>query len=205
MEKEKFCYNSATNNSEGYVRMAPDYKKHLTYISSFIQSPRSVGTLIPSSPALCKAMVSELNWNQENLKVAELGAGDGVLTKHILKAMHADSTLAAYEINPCFFEDLDNIQDRRLEVCKRSAEKLDQPFNVIFSCLPFLSLPLRVSLRILKAVLSILQKSGGSFVLFQYTQRMEKVLSRYFDWERKRVVKNFPPAYVYHCKPKCHQ
>ena len=182
--------------------MAPSYKKHLTYLNGFIQSPRSVGTLIPSSPSLCKAMVDELNWNQSNLKVAELGAGDGVLTKHILKAMSADSKLLAYEINPVFFEDLDQIHDNRLEVCKKSAERLDQPFNAIFSCLPFLSLPLRVSVRILKSVLEILERTGGSFVLFQYTQKMEKVLSRYFVWERKRVVKNFPPAYVYHCRAK---
>lgn len=182
--------------------MAPRYKKHLTYLNSFIQSPRSVGTLIPSSPSLCRAMVAEMNWQQTNLKVAELGAGDGVLTKHILKAMPADSVLSAYEINPLFFEDLDGIQDRRLSICKVSAEKLDQPFNVIFSCLPFLSLPLRVSLKILQAVTQILQKTGGSFVLFQYTQKMEKVLSRYFDWERKLVMKNFPPAYVYRCTPK---
>lgn len=182
--------------------MAPSYKKHLTYLTSFIHSPRSVGTLIASSPSLCKAMVAEFDWQQADLRVAELGAGDGVLTKHILKAMLADSTLLAYEINPHFFQDLDNIKDTRLQICKHSAEKLDQPFNIIFSCLPFLSLPLRVSLRILNEVMKILEKSGGSFVLFQYTQRMERILSRYFDWERKRVVRNFPPAYVYHCKSK---
>lgn len=182
--------------------MAPRYKKHLIYLNGFIQSPRSVGTLIPSSPSLCKAMIAEMNWQQTNLKVAELGAGDGVLTKHLLKAMPADSELSAYEINPLFFEDLDRIEDTRLNICKVSAEKLDQPFNVIFSCLPFLSLPLRVSLKILQSVMKILQNTGGSFVLFQYTQKMERVLSRYFDWERKRVIKNFPPAYVYRCTPK---
>ena len=132
--------------------MAPSYKKHLTYIQGFIKSPRSIGTLMPSSPTLCRAMVSELDWNQPNLRVAELGAGDGVLTKHILHAMSADSTLAAYEINPLFFADLEGISDQRLTLHKHSAERLSQPYDIIFSCLPFLSLPLRVSLKILRSV-----------------------------------------------------
>lgn len=183
-------------------KMAARYKTHLRYLHGFIHSPRSVGTLIPSSSSLCQAMIAEINWQQENLKIAELGAGDGVLTKQLLKVMPADSELMAYEINPLFFDDLAQIKDARLHICKSSAEKLDQSFDVIFSCLPFLSLPLRVSLRILHAVMRILQASGGSFVLFQYTQKMERILSRYFDWERKLVMKNFPPAYVYRCTPK---
>lgn len=182
--------------------MALDYKKHLTYLNSFISSPRSVGTLIPSSPALCKTMVNQVNWYQKDLKIAELGAGDGVLTKHILRAMPIDSKLFAYEINPHFFSHLDDLKDTRLEICKISAENLNQPFNVIFSCLPFLSLPLRLSLRILRSVMRVLEETGGSFILFQYTQKMEKVLSRYFNWEREYVLKNFPPAYVYHCRVK---
>lgn len=180
----------------------PRLKKHLKYINSFIQSPRSMGTLMPSSPALCDAMVKEVDWSHSSLLVAELGAGDGVLTKHILRAMGKDAHLASYEINPRFFEELEGIQDHRFSVKKVSAEILDQPYDIIFSCLPFLSLPLRISLRILKATLQILANTHGTFILFQYTQRMEKILSRYFEWERKLVVKNFPPAYVYVCKPK---
>lgn len=180
----------------------PRLKKHLKYISNFIQSPRSFGTLMPSSPALCEAMVKTINWNQKSLVIAELGAGDGVLTRHILKAMPEDARLSAYEINPAFFHELEEIKDSRLIVRKVSAEMLDQPYQVIFSCLPFLSLPLRISLRIIKATLQILEQTQGTFILFQYTQRMEQVLSRYFEWERTLVVKNFPPAYVYVCKPK---
>lgn len=182
--------------------MMHDYKKHLTYLNSFIHSPRSVGTLLPSSSSLCKAMIAEMNWSQHHLQIAELGAGDGVLTRHILKAMPEDSKLLAYEINPCFYKLLETIRDERLEICKRSAEELTAPFNVIFSCLPFLSLPLKVTLKILQSVAKILQETGGSFILFQYTKKMEQVLFRYFNWERKRVMKNFPPAYVYCCTAK---
>ncbi len=180
----------------------PRLKKHLKYINSFIHSPRSMGTLMPSSPALCDAMVKSVNWSCPSLVVAELGAGDGVLTKHILRAMKPDARLSSYEINPRFFEELEDIQDSRLSIKKVSAEMLDQPYNIVFSCLPFLSLPLRVSLRILKATLQVISYTQGTFILFQYTQRMEKILSRYFAWERKLVMKNFPPAYVYVCKPK---
>ncbi|MBS7833705.1 methyltransferase [Wohlfahrtiimonas chitiniclastica] len=182
--------------------MSARFKKHLNYINSFIHSPRSVGTLMPSSPALCEAMVHQVNWHTSSLLVAELGAGDGVLTHHILRAMGQDAALYAYEINSIFFESLDEIHDPRLKICKVSAETLDQPFDIIFSCLPFLSLPLRISLRILKLTAQILEETQGTFILFQYTNRMEKLLSRYFDWEKQFVVKNFPPAFVYVCRPK---
>ena len=71
---------------------------HFAYLQQFMASPRTVGTLAPSSPWLCQAMLNQVEWTRA-LSIAELGAADGVLTKRILGRMRADAGLEAFEIN----------------------------------------------------------------------------------------------------------
>ncbi len=175
-------------------------KNQFSYLQKFISSPRTFGTLMPSSPWLCKAMVSQVDWTK-TLKVAEFGAADGVLTKRILDRMRADAQLQAFEIQPSFIHQLNTIDDRRLQVMGHSAEHLEGDFDTIFCCLPLLSIPTRISMKILQRAQQRLKENDGTLILFQYSQLSEKMLSRYFTWKKIRVVKNFPPALVYVCKP----
>ncbi|VEA63244.1 Phospholipid N-methyltransferase [Serratia plymuthica] len=130
------------------------------------------------------------------------GAADGVLTKRILGRMRADASLEAFEIQPNFVHQLRKIDDRRLHVMDRSAEEMARDYDVVFSCLPLLSIPVKVSIRILQQARQRLRARGGTLVLFQYSHLSEKLLSRYFHWKRVRVVRNFPPALVYICTPR---
>ncbi|ATA19052.1 phospholipid N-methyltransferase [Gibbsiella quercinecans] len=175
-------------------------KNHFSYIQQFMAAPRTVGTLMPSSPWLCQAMLNQVEWTRA-LSIAELGAADGVLTKRILARMRADAVLDAYEIQPGFVRQLRQIDERRLRVMAHSAEQLSQDYDVIFSCLPLLSMPVKVSMRILQQAQARLHARAGVLVLFQYSPLSEKLLSRYFYWKKLRVVRNFPPALVYVCTP----
>lgn len=67
-----------------------------------------------------------------------------------------------------------------------------------FFCLPLLSLPARIRLRILQQI-SRRMSPHSNFVQFQYSPLSEKLLSRYFRWQRIVVIKNIPPALVYVC------
>ncbi|SUB17256.1 Phospholipid N-methyltransferase [Pantoea agglomerans] len=75
-----------------------------------------------------------------------------------------------------------------------SAEYLSGEYDVIFSGLPLLSLPTELREAILRAVYNALGPNGV-FVQFQYTSLTQPDLSRYFTWERQRVMKNVPPAW----------
>lgn len=176
-------------------------KHRFSYIQQFMASPRTVGTLAPSSPWLCQAMLDQIEWTR-TLSIAELGAADGVLTKRIIGRMRADAGLDAYEIQPNFVRRLQQIEEPRLQVMAQSAEKLEREYDVIFSCLPLLSIPLRISMRILQQARENLLGRNGTLVLFQYSHLSEKLLSRYFHWKKQRVVRNFPPALVYVCTPR---
>lgn len=168
------------------------------YLQEFISDPRTTGTIAPSSRTLCKTMSDAVDWDN-TLAVAELGAGDGVLTRHLLSRLQADATLTAFETNPRFFDRLNGLGDSRLTVVSDSAEHMDARYDAIFSGLPLLSLPEDVRHRILQRAADVLNP-GGIFVQFQYTALSEPLLSRYFSWTRSRVICNLPPALVYRCQ-----
>lgn len=180
----------------------PLYLKHqVGYIRQFIKSPRTFGSLTPSSPWLCNRMADLADWTQVTT-VAELGAGDGVLTRHLLSRLAPDALLDSWEIKPELAGQLQKLAERdpRLQVITRSAEYLERSYDVIFSCLPLLSIPVIPQLRILNKVSKRLN-SGGVFIQFQYSPLSEKLLSRYFEWTRVYEMRNIPPAWVYVCTP----
>lgn len=175
---------------------ALSYLKDKTgYLQEFIADPRKTGTIAPSSKTLCKSMSDAVDW-QQCLRVAELGAGEGVLTRHLLTRMRAEASLLAFETNPRFHPRLASLDDPRLQVCGDSAETLSGEFDAIFSGLPLLSLPHAVRHRILRRAAQQLSENGV-FVQFQYTSLSEPLLSEYFAWNRTRVLANLPPAWVY--------
>ena len=171
-----------------------------SYLKQFLISPRTTGTVFPSSRFLCEAMLEGIDW-ENGTDFVELGAGDGVLTKKILEKMSPQARLYSFEIRPEFVQQLKEIKDPRLTICDYSAEHLDGTPDVIFSCLPLVNLPKRITIKILKKSCANL-KPNGFFVQFHYSRFSEKVLSRFFNWERTYVLRNIPPAFVYKCTPK---
>ncbi len=179
----------------------PFLKHQMVYVRQFIKSPRTFGSLAPSSPWLCERMARQVEWASVKT-IAELGAGDGVLTRRLLNRMAPGARLDAYEIQPELADRLQVLaeDDHRLQVITRSAERLEGHYDVIFSCLPLLSIPVMPRLRILHHVREHLNPDGV-LVQFQYSSLSEKILSRYFEWTRIYEVRNIPPAWVYICKP----
>jgi len=168
------------------------------FIHQFIRHPRKMGSITPSSATLCRAMSDSVCWDR-TLRVAELGAGDGVLTHHLLARMQPQATLDAFEISTPLADKLRALEDRRLRVRNCSATCLTGEYDAIFSGLPLLSLPPALRDDILRAAFEALSPEGV-FVQFQYTSITQPDLSRYFIWQRQRVLKNVPPAWVYRCR-----
>jgi len=180
----------------------PYLKHQMNYARQFILSPRTFGSVTPSSPWLCNRMTSLARWETATA-VAELGAGDGVLTRRLLNRLSLSAQLDAWEIQPGLARQLQTLadQDCRLRVITRSAEQLDRKYDLVFSCLPLLSIPLATRLRILKQIRKQLNP-GGMLIQFQYSPLSEKLLSRYFEWRRIYEIRNFPPAWIYVCTPR---
>lgn len=168
------------------------------FIHQFLRHPRATGSITPSSAALCRTMCNSVNW-QSTSHIAELGAGDGVLTRHLLREMPPEARLDAWEISPSLATQLASLNDPRLTVHQGSAEHLAGSYQAIFSGLPLLSLPAPLRRSLLDAVAKALAP-GGVFIQFQYTTLVQNELERNFRWQRQRVLKNLPPAWVYRCQ-----
>ncbi len=136
--------------------------------------------------------------------LVELGAGDGVITKHILKAMGPDTQLLCFEVNPSFCKVLNGIKDNRLIVVEDSAENLQahldklgkgQPESII-SAIPFVSLPDELSYRIVRGCKSALLPKGN-FIQIHYSLLTKKMYKNVFgNVDVNFVALNIPPAFI---------
>ncbi len=176
---------------------------YLSFIKESVKNLRTTGTITRSSQAACKAMVSFTDFDSAR-NIIELGAGDGVVTHHILRRMHPDAKLLCFEVNDLFCEQLRNIKDDRLIVIQDSAEKLDEYMkkhqmkqaDSIISAIPFVALSKPVTRRILTTCQQAL-KEGGVFSQIHYSLVLKSIYKEIFDGIRiKFVLKNIPPAFI---------
>ncbi len=175
----------------------------MDYLKEGIRNLKTMGTLTRSSRQLCKNMVSHVNFADAEL-IVELGAGDGVITKSILRKMKPDSRLLVFEVNPKFCQILRQIEDPRMLIAEDSAEKLDEylgklgfsKVDYIISAIPFVVLPKQLGLDIIGKCHNYLKK-GGRFVQLHYSLVAKNVYERIFgNVDISFVPINIPPAFV---------
>ncbi|MEL6862936.1 MAG: rRNA adenine N-6-methyltransferase family protein [Bacteroidota bacterium] len=175
----------------------------INFFKESIKNIKTVGTITRSSKYLCKGMIRHVDFSKAN-NIVELGAGDGVITKHILKNMKKDSKLLAFEVHNLFAERLRNIDDPRLHAIEDSAEKLDQylkqhdidQVDYFISAIPFVALPDDLSYRIVRNAHERLKK-GGLYVQVHYSLLTKKMYQTIFgNVDINWVPLNLPPAFV---------
>ena len=179
--------------------------------SRFLRSPRTVGAFWPSSSALAKEMVAAIPQDTAET-IVELGPGTGALTSELVERLGPSARFLAVDIEPAFVESIRRRWPEVECVCA-SAEHLEQllavrgigPVDRVISGLPFASLPVDMTSRILDSVGRTL-RVGGTFTTFQYLHGYPMRPGRLFRKrmsermgappERRAVLKNFPAAYV---------
>lgn len=175
----------------------------IEFLKLSLKNIRTTGTITRSSQSLCKNMVKHVDYKTAKVLV-ELGAGDGVITEHILKKMEKDTTLLCFEVNPTFCELLNEIDDPRLIVIQDSAENLEKylqennfkEIDSVISAIPFVSLPDELGLSIIGECEKFLKK-GGVFVQVHYSLLAKKLYQKVFgNVDVKFVPINIPPAFV---------
>lgn len=177
------------------------------FLNKFIQSPKDVGSITPSSKYLARAMTRSVPWHGIQA-AAELGAGTGAITEYIKNAAEEPTRILLFEKDPVLRSQLsekytgmacysDACQIRKA----MSAEGIGH-LDLILSGLPFFNFPQPIRDAIMNEILLSL-KPGGWFVAFQYSLQMKQQLSRYFDIEAIQFVPfNLPPAFVYICRKR---
>mgnify|MGYP001594049108 CR=1 FL=1 len=143
-----------------------------------------VGALTPSSKFVVRRIVQELN--PEHKFIVEYGAGDGVITKEILKILPLEGRLVAIEINGDFIGDLRSIEDERLVVIHddvnnvlRKISQLGLPrIDVVLSGIPFSLVKPKVRREIMENTYNMVSPSGR-LIIYQTSLLMLPHLKKF--------------------------
>ncbi|NQX66909.1 methyltransferase domain-containing protein [Paenibacillus alba] len=185
--------------------MASD--QYLMFLQKFIQNPKQIGSVVPSSRFLANKMVQSAPWSEVG-SVAELGSGTGAVTRFIKSSVSDSTKVFLFENDESMKANLQKQYPNY--VCHTNACYLTNVINLhgihqldcIISGLPFFNFPRELRETLIDQIVKAL-KPGGYFVAFQYSLQMKKHLVHAFDIERiNYVLLNFPPAFVYVCRKK---
>ncbi|TDH24532.1 methyltransferase domain-containing protein [Segetibacter sp. 3557_3] len=174
------------------------------FLNEALKNMRQTGSLVESSVYLVDKMIEGIDFNQ-NLRIVELGAGTGIITKRLVKEMNEDSTLAAYEINNDLFSKLQENEDKRLTLFNEDVTTIEQHFAVnavdyVISGLPLANIEAEKKTSILHACHKVI-RPGGFYIQFQYSRKDLSLLKEFFPKVDARfTLLNLPPAFVYYAQ-----
>ncbi len=183
-----------------------DHMGRYAFFKESLRNFKTVGTVTRSSRYLCQAVVKNADLSKAKV-VVELGAGDGVMTRHLLNAMHQDAILISLEINPIFCEQMAQIDDHRLRIVNDSAEHLPEilikyglgKVDSVISALPFSVFPEELARTIVEVSCDVL-KDQGKFVQIHYSLKTRNLYREVFGNVKTGFeVRNIPPAFVLLC------
>lgn len=178
-----------------------------SFLLEGLRNLRTTGTLTRSSTALCQAAIDRIDFSTART-IVELGAGDGVITKHILEQLHPDGKVIAFEVSSELCDDMRGLGDDRLVVAQDSAENIRQWLDKIgaekadhiVSAIPFAALPKELGQAIVAAAKDNL-RPGGCYNQVHYSLKTKNYYEQAFGKvEAQRVWANVPPAWVLYCK-----
>ena len=93
----------------------------LLFAKNFLQHPKMLGSLIPSSRFLVGRLLSKIDWSRART-IVEYGPGVGTISNHILGRMSPQARLIVFEMNEDFVDYLRRaFPDPRLHVVHGSA------------------------------------------------------------------------------------
>jgi len=180
----------------------------LTYFKTFLKDYR-VGAFTKSSKFAVAKVCDAADFSRDAV-IVEYGAGDGVVTNAILERMTPHSRLIAIESNPFFLEKLSLINDSRLIVVHDIAQHLPDilatygiaDVHFVFSSIPFSLIKKHVRREIVTNTFQALAP-GGSFIVYQYSTAMSKMLKNVFGNVRISFIPlNFPSYFLMEAKKR---
>lgn len=181
--------------------------EHLLY---FLKDLKQIGAIAPSSKFLAKDLVTKFRQrlskhNCPPLRILEIGAGTGPLTKQITKHLRAEDHFDIVEIHKKFYQIIkkryqqSNVRIHHTDILKFQPQ---YHYDFIFSSLPYENMPEETSTKIWEKKLELC--SAKAYIsYFKYVKFRdfksdfeEKVVEKY-GHNKKIVFLNLPPAKIY--------
>ena len=173
------------------------------FARGFLEHPRMVGSVIPSSRFTIEKMLAPVDWDSCKLFV-EYGPGVGTFCEPVLERLRADGALIVIDTNPLYIDYLQkHFGDSRFHAVHGSAADVEQIVRAIghdgadyvLSGLPFSTLPEGVGPAIAKATYDVI-RPGGAFLVYQFSAKARDFMAKHF----KRIDSGFEPLNVLPCQ-----
>ncbi len=180
---------------------AAKFDDELRFFRGWIHTPRSVGSIVPTSSVTAHRMASVIDMTS-GLPVLEVGPGTGVITRAILARGVEPESLYAVEYAPDFVRHLRR-NHPGVHVVEGDAFHLDKTlgpdapglFDCAISGVPLLNFPVAARVAYLDGLLNRLPV-GRPVVQFTYGPKspvppgLGNYTVKHFDF----VIRNIPPA-----------
>jgi phospholipid N-methyltransferase len=173
------------------------------FFRGFIEHPRMVGSIIPSSRFTIAKMLAPVKWDECKLFV-EYGPGVGTFCLPVLERLRRDGTLIVIDTNPLYIDYLNRtISDSRFRAVLGSAEDVEDivkahgfdQADYVLSGLPFSTLPDGVGPAIAAATYRVI-RPGGAFLVYQFSAAARDFMAKHF----KHIDSGFEPLNVLPCQ-----
>jgi phospholipid N-methyltransferase len=184
--------------------MSSPASDRVRFLRAFVQSPRYVGSVLPSSARLAEAMVRPVDFATAEL-IVELGAGTGPFTKLISRRLAPDTRALVFERDQAMSNTLQarypnlEFHSDALELAELVRSANGSGVDAVVCSLPFATFPRAMRARITHDIHRVL-RPGGKLIAVQYSTQMRRSFQALFDSVSLSLVPlNVPPAIVYTC------
>jgi len=177
----------------------------IRFFKRYLNDPRSVGAITPSSTGLSLALCDPYAHYDRPARVLEVGAGTGSVTRQLGRLLRPDDRLDICEINPVFADILqkdvltnrdfrDPVAAGRVRLLRLPVQEIVdvEPYDFILSGLPFTAFELKDVEDIFEVIKRCL-KPGGVLSYFEYVglRKTSAALSWGKNRSRVRSVSSF--------------
>lgn len=188
----------------GLQKLTRHFDEELKFLKGWIDQPRAVGAMLPTSSVTARRMASVIN-PASGLPVLELGPGTGVITKAILERGVAPHDLYSIEYSADFvahlrteFPGVNIIEGDAFDLDATLGEKSSLVFDSIVSAVPLLNFPVPKRVAYIENLLARMPQ-GRPIVQISYGPKSPVPPGRgnYTVEHHDFVFRNFPPSQLW--------
>lgn len=174
------------------------------FFRQWLRSPKSMGSILPSSMALARAVTSAVTW-EPGQTIVELGAGTGAISQGLLEKGMPRDALMMIELDEQLYDYLRNrfpgvrvVHGDATKLSEIVAEQEIASVSTVVSGLPMVNMPFDFQQAIVGESMKSVQ-SGGALLQYSYSPLCPipaKKLGVQAELVRF-VLRNVPPATVW--------
>jgi phosphatidylethanolamine/phosphatidyl-N-methylethanolamine N-methyltransferase len=173
------------------------------FFRRWLANPLQMGSIVPSSRALCRRVVEQTHYTDDQI-VVELGAGTGVVTHALLDSGLPPGRLYVVEIVPDMADHLRRalpgvnvIQGDARRLPHLIPQKLHGRIGTVIVGIPLVLLPLAEQRRFIDAIEAVSPGSGFICYTYMVTSPLPAKKHALVPKREAWTPLNFPPASVW--------